>query len=317
MIRLFLALLLVPALAWAQAYPNRPVKVVVTYPPGGTPDIYGRVMAAELQKKWAQPVIVENRTGAAGTIGTEAVAKAPPDGYTLLFAADATVTLAPAVIAKLPYDPVRDLTPIVNVASGPFVLLAHPAFPASTVQEFVALAKKQPGKIPYASSGAGGQQHLAMETVRAMTGIDVLHIPYKGFGQGLTDVMAGQVPLIFGGITASISLIKSGKVKGIAVTSARRAKALPDVPTFAESGLPGFDIQAWYGFIGPPGLARDIVSKVNGDSLAIIERPDFQERLARDGIEPVGNSPEAFAAQIRADIERWAKIVKAAGIRPE
>ena len=148
MIRLFLALLLVPALAWAQAYPNRPVKVVVTYPPGGTPDIYGRVMAAELQKKWAQPVIVENRTGAAGTIGTEAVAKAPPDGYTLLFAADATVTLAPAVIAKLPYDPVRDLTPIVNVASGPFVLLAHPAFPASTVQEFVALAKKQPERFP-------------------------------------------------------------------------------------------------------------------------------------------------------------------------
>jgi tripartite-type tricarboxylate transporter receptor subunit TctC len=317
MIRLFLALILVPALAWAQAYPNRPVKVVVTYPPGGTPDIYGRVMAAELQKKWGQPVIVENRTGAAGTIGTEAVAKAPPDGYTLLFAADATITLAPAVIAKLPYDPVRDLTPIVNVASGPFVLLAHPAFPANTVQEFVALAKKQPGKIPYASSGAGGQQHLAMETVRAMTGIDVLHIPYKGFGQGLTDVMAGQVPLIFGGITASISLIKSGKVKGIAVTSARRAKALPDVPSFAESGLPGFDIQAWYGFLGPPGLAREIVSKVNTDSLAIIERPDFQERLTRDGIEPVGNSSEAFAAQIRTDIERWAKIVKAAGIKPE
>ena len=317
MIRLLIALALIPALAWAQAYPNRPVKVVVTYPPGGTPDIYGRVMAAELQKKWGHPVIVDNRTGAGGTIGTDAVAKAPPDGYTLLFAADATVTLAPAVIAKLPYDPVKDLKPIVNVAAGPFVLLASPSFPPNTVQEFIALARKQPGKIPYASSGAGGQQHLAMETVRAMTGIDVLHIPYKGFGQGLTDVMAGQVPLIFGGITASISLIKSGKVKGLAVTSARRAKALPEVPSFAESGLPGFDIQAWYGFIGPAGLPPDIVRKVNADSLAIIERPDFQQRLARDGIEAVGNSPEAFGDQIRADIERWAKIVKAAGIKPE
>jgi tripartite-type tricarboxylate transporter receptor subunit TctC len=311
------ALLLIPALALGQAYPNRPVKVVVTFPPGGTPDIYGRIMAVELSKKWAQPVVVENRTGAGGAIGTDAVAKSPPDGYTLLFAADATITLAPAVMAKLPYDPVKDLTPIVNVAAGPFVLLAHPSFPANTVQEFIALAKKQPGKIPYASSGTGTQQHLSMETVRAMTGIDVVHIPYKGFGQGIADVMAGQVPLIYGGITASISLIKGGKVKGLAVTSPRRAKALPDVPSFAEAGLAGFDIQAWYGFLGPAGLPAEVVRRVNADSLAIISGAEFQERLARDGIEPAGNSPEAFAAQIRADLERWAKVVKAAGVKPE
>jgi tripartite-type tricarboxylate transporter receptor subunit TctC len=310
-------LLFIPVLAFGQAYPSRPVKVIVTFPPGGTPDIYGRVMASELQKRWGQPVIVENRTGAGGTIGTDAVAKSAPDGYTLLFAADATITLAPAVVAKLPYDPAKDLTPIVNVASGPFVLLANPSFPANTVQEFIALAKKEPGKIPYVSSGAGTQQHLAMETVRAMTGIDVIHVPYKGFGQGLADVMAGQVPLIFGGITASISLIKSGKVKGLAVTSPTRAKALPDVPSFAESGLPGFDIQAWYGFIGPARLPAEIVRKVNADSLAIIGRPDFRERLVRDGIEPVGNSPEAFAAQISADLERWAKVVRAAGVKPQ
>jgi tripartite-type tricarboxylate transporter receptor subunit TctC len=311
------ALLLIPALALGQAYPNRPVKVVVTFPPGGTPDIYGRIMAVELSKKWAQPVVVENRTGAGGAIGTDAVAKSPPDGYTLLFAADATITLAPAVMAKLPYDPVKDLTPIVNVAAGPFVLLAHPSFPANTVQEFIALAKKQPGKIPYASSGTGTQQHLSMETVRAMTGIDVVHIPSKGFGQGIADVMAGQVPLIYGGITASISLIKGGKVKGLAVTSPRRAKALPDVPSFAEAGLAGFDIQAWYGFLGPAGLPAEVVRRVNADSLAIISGAEFQERLARDGIEPAGNSPEAFAAQIRADLERWAKVVKAAGVKPE
>jgi tripartite-type tricarboxylate transporter receptor subunit TctC len=310
------ALFLVPALAFGQAYPNRPVKVVVTFPPGGTPDIYGRVMAAELQKRWGEPVIVENRTGAGGTIGTDAVAKSAADGYTLLFAADATITLAPAVVAKLPYDPVKDLAPIVNVASGPFVLLANPSFPPNTVQEFIALAKQQPGKIPYVSSGVGTQQHLAMETVRAMTGIDLIHVPYKGFGQGLADVMAGQVPLIFGGITASISLVKSGKVKALAVTSPQRAKALPEVPSFAES-LPGFDIQAWYGLIGPAGLPSAIVRKINADCLAIIRRVDFQERLVRDGIEPVGNSPEAFAAQIRADIERWAKVVRAAGVKPE
>jgi tripartite-type tricarboxylate transporter receptor subunit TctC len=316
--RRWLALLLVlPLLAWAQSFPSRPVRVIVTFPPGGTPDIYGRIMSAELQKVWGQPVIVENRTGAAGTIGADFVAKAPPDGYTLLFGADAPLTLATWLFTKLPYDPVKDFAPIVNVTTGPFVLLAHPSFKPNTVQELVALARAQPGKIPYASSGTGTQQHLSMETVRVMTGIELLHVPYKGFGQGMADVLANQVPLIFGGITASIGLIRSGKLKGIAVTSPQRAKALPEIPSFAESGLPGFDIQAWYGFLGPAGLPGELVSKIHADCLAIITRSDFQERLAKDGIEPVGNSPQAFAAQIKADIERWRPIVKAAGVKPE
>ena len=314
--RILLIVLLAPLFALAQSYPNRPVRVVVTFPPGGTPDIYGRVMAAELQKMWGQPVVVENRTGAGGTIGTDSVAKAAPDGYTLLFAADATVTLAPAVIAKMPYDPVRDLTPIVNVTAGPFVLMANPAFPANTLAEFIALAKKEPGRIPYASSGAGGQQHLAMESVRTMAGIDVVHVPYKGFGQGVTDVLANQVPLIFGGITASISYTSSGKLKALGVTSPKRARALPNVPAIAET-LPGFDITAWYGFLGPAKLPAEIVRRINADSRAIIARPDFQERLVKDGIEPVGNTPEQFAEEIKADIARWAKIVKAAGVKPE
>ena len=315
--KLLLLLALLPALAWAQAFPSKPVRVIVTFPPGGTPDIYGRIMAAELSKLWKQPVVVENRTGAAGTIGTEFVAKSPADGYTVLFAADATLTLAPWLYSKLPYDPVKDFTPIINVTTGPFVLLAHPSFKPNDVREFIALAKTQPGKIPYASSGAGTQQHLSMETVRAMAGIDVLHVPYKGFGQGLADVLANQVPLIFGGITASISLIKSGKLKGLGVTSAQRAKALPEVPSFAESGLPGFDIQAWYGFVGPAGLPQEVVRRIHADAVAIIQRPDFQERLSKDGIEPVANTPEAFAAQIRTDVARWGPIVKAAGIKPE
>jgi len=312
----FVMALAIPLCSWSQGYPNRAVRVIVTFPPGGTPDIYGRIMAAELQKAWGQPVVVENRTGAGGTIGTDAVAKAAPDGYTLLFAADATVTLAPSVIAKMPYDPVRDLTPIVNVTSGAFVMMAHPSFPANNVAELIALAKKQPGRIPYASSGAGGQQHLAMESVRSMGGIDLVHVPYKGFGQGVTDVLANQVPLIFGGVNASIGYVGGGKQKALGVTSAKRVKALPQVPAIAET-LPGFDINAWYGFLGPANLPRDIVLKINADSRAIIARPDFQERLARDGIEPEGGTPEAFAAQIKADLARWAQVVKAAGIKAE
>jgi len=196
----------------AQSFPNKPVKIIVTFPPGGTPDIYGRIVAQELSTLWKQSVIVENKTGASGTIGTDFVAKATPDGYTLLFAADASITIAPNLLTA-PYNPVKDLTPIINVAAGPFVMLANPSFPANNVKELIALAKQQPGKITYASSGAGGQQHLSMETVKSMADVNITHIPYKGFGQGVNDVMAGHVPLIFGGITASIQLTKGGRLK--------------------------------------------------------------------------------------------------------
>jgi len=316
--RILLALALLAAAVsatWAQSYPARPVRVIVTFPPGGTPDIYGRIMSAELQKIWNQSVVVENRTGAGGTIGTDFAAKAAPDGYTLLFAADATITIAPHLYSKLPYDPVRDLAPIVNVTAGPFVLMANPAFPANNVKELIALVRAQPGRIGYASSGAGGQQHLAMESIRTMAGsMDMIHVPYKGFGQGIADVLANQVPLIFGGITASIQLTRSGKLKALGVTGPKRAKALPEVPAIAET-LPGFDITAWYGFLAPAGTPREIVKKIHDDAVTIIRRPDFLERLDRDGIEPVGNTPEEFAAQIRADLARWSKVVKAAGAK--
>jgi len=303
-----------PAL-WAQSYPSKPVRVIVTFPPGGTPDIYGRVMSAELSRLWNQSVVVENRTGAGGTIGTDFVAKAAPDGYTLLFAADASITIAPHLYSKLPYDPVRDLAPVVNVATGPFVLMANPAFAPNNVKELIALVQTQPGKVSYASSGAGGQQHLAMEYIRTMAGsMDMIHVPYKGFGQGIADVLANQVPLIFGGITASIQLTRSGKLKALGVTSLRRAKALPDVPAVAET-LPGFDIQAWYGFLAPAGTPREIVKKIHDDSVAIVRRADFLERLDKDGIEPVANTPGQFAAQIKADIAKMGKIVQAAGAK--
>src|SRR2546421_3478956 len=309
-----LAAVWLPA-AWCQSFPSRPVRVIVTFPPGGTPDIYGRVMSAELQKIWNQSVVVENRTGAGGTIGTDYVAKAAPDGYTLLFAADASITIAPHLYSKLPYDPMRDLAPIVNVAAGPFVLMADPPFAPNSVEELIALVQMQPGKGSDAAPGAGGRQHLAMEYIRTMAGsMDMIHVPYKGFGQGIADGLANQVPLIFGGITASIQLTRSGKLKALAVTGPRRAKALPAVPAIAET-LPGFDITAWYGFLAPAGTPAEIVKKIHDDSVAVIKRPDFLERLDRDGIEPVGNTPEEFAAQIRTDLAHWAKIVKAAGAK--
>ncbi len=296
------------------AYPNKPVKVIVTFPPGGTPDIYGRVLAQELSTLWKQSVIVENKTGASGTIGTDFVAKAVPDGYTLLFAADASVTMAPNLYANVPYNPTKDLTPIINAASGPFVLLANPAFAATDIKSLIALAKQQPGKISYASSGPGGQQHLSMEMVKSMAGVDITHIPYKGFGQGVTDVMAGQVPLIFGGITASIQISKGGKLKPIAVTSAKRSKALPDVPAIAET-LSGFRVEAWYGFLGPAGMSKDLVKKIHDDVATIINRPDFQARLTADALDPVANTPEEFAAQISADLASWGKVIKSVNLK--
>ena len=309
-----LALALTPSVGFSQAYPNKPVKVIVTFPPGGTPDIYGRVLSQELSNLWKQAVVVENKAGASGTIGTDFVAKAMPDGYTLLFAADASITIAPLLYSKNPYDPVRDLAPIVNAASGPFVIMAHPSFPANNIKELLALAKAQPGKLSYASSGAGGQQHLTMETIKSMGGIDMLHIPYKGFGQGVTDVLANQVPLIVGGITASIGLTQSGKLKALGITGTKRSNFFPNVGTVAET-LPGFEITAWYGFMAPAGTPRDVISKINEDVVSIIKRPDFQARLARDAIDPVGNTPEQFAAQIKTDLAMWTKIVKAAGAK--
>jgi tripartite-type tricarboxylate transporter receptor subunit TctC len=300
----------------AQAWPAKPVRVIVTFPPGGTPDIYGRIMAAELSRVWNQNIVVENRVGASGTIGTDYAAKSAPDGYTLLFAADAPITMSPHLYLKLPYDPLRDLVPVVNIAQGAFTLLAHPSFPANNLKEMIALVKSQPGKVSYASSGNGSQQHLSMELVRTLAGLEMIHIPYKGFGQGVVDVLSGQVPMLFGGVTASISYIRSGKLKGLGVTGPKRVAALPELAPFAET-FPGFDIQAWYGFMAPAGTPRDIVRKLNEDSAAIVRRPDFQERLAKDGIESAVTSPEEYGARIKRDIETWGKIIRSAGLKPE
>ena len=301
----------------AHAQVEKPVHVIVPFAAGGPTDVVARVLAPRLSEALKRPVVVENKVGATGAIGASLVARAAPDGDTLLLGTSSIMAASPNLTPNLPYDPVRDFAPIVNVTAGPFVLMANPAFPPNNVKELIALVRAQPGKISYASSGAGGQQHLAMESIRTMAGnMDMIHVPYKGFGQGLADVLANQVPLIFGGITASIQLTRSGKLKALGVTGPRRAKALPDVPAIAET-LPGFDITAWYGFLAPAGTPREIVKKIHDDSVAIVHRADFLERLDRDGIEPVGNTPEEFAAEIKRDIGRWEKIVKAAGVKPE
>ena len=303
-----------PGTAWSQVYPNKPVKVIVTFPPGGTPDIYGRILSQELSNLWKQSVVVENKTGASGMIGTDFVAKSVPDGYTLLFAADASITIAPNLFSNIPYNVTKDFSPIINVASGPFVLMATPNFPANDLKTVIAMAKQRPGEITYASSGAGGQQHLSMETVKHMADVKITHVPYKGFGQGVNDVMAGHVPLIFGGITASIQLSKSGKLKALAVTSAKRSKAMPQVPAIAET-LPGFRIEAWYGFMGPAGMSKELVKKIHDDVASIIKRPDFQARISADAMEPVANSSEDFAMRINEDLNEWAKLIKSAQIK--
>ncbi len=302
----------------AQSYPVKPVRVIVQYTPGGTPDTYGRVMAAELSKVWNQSVVVENRTGGSGNIGTDFVAKAPADGYTLLFAADAPMAISPALFgAKLPYDPIKDFAPIITAVQGGFTLLVHPSVSANNLKELISLVQSQPGKWNYASSGSGGSQHLAMEIIRSTAGrMDMVHIPYKGFGQGLVDVLSGQVAMLFAGPQAAPGLVQGGKLKPIGITSPSRSRVIPDVPTIAET-LPGFRVLAWFAFFAPAATPNDIVRKINADAQAIIKRPDFQARAQKDNLDPVGGTPEDLAAQLRTDIAMWDKVVKPLNLKVE
>ena len=313
-----LSLACASSVVWPQAYPSKPVRVIVQYPPGGTPDIYGRIMANELSKVWNQPVVVENRAGASGTIGTDYVAKAAPDGYTLLFAGNGPIVVVPNLVSKMPYDPVRDLAPISNVIAGGFVLFVNPAVPANSMSELIVWIRLHPGKLSFASSGTGSPQHLSMEWIRTMAGgLDMIHVPYKGFGQALADVLAGQVHMIFSGATAAIQLVKDpGKLKVMGITAKARIKALPQVPPIADA-LPGYEILTWYGFMAPASTPRPLIDKIHADLLAIVKRPDFRERIVADGVEPIANTPEEFAAEIKADLGVWGRIVKASGTRLE
>lgn len=305
-----------PVAVLAQTYPTKPVTLIVPFPPGGTTDALARVVAQKLSEKWGQPLIVDNRAGAGATIGANMVAKAPADGYTLLMGA-VHHTIAPSVFKKVPYDFQKDFAPVTVVAVVPNVLVVNPSVPAKSVKELIAYAKANPGKLTYGSNGNGTAQHLIGTQLNLMAGVDIGHIPYKGSGPLVTDLLAGQVSMSFDTLTPVLPHIKSGKLIPLAVTTAKRSPALPNVPTLAEAALPGFDIASWFGVLAPAATPRDIVSRLNADIINVLNQPDVKARFADLGAEAVGNTPEQMAAQVKQETEKFAKLVKEANVQLE
>jgi len=302
--------------AAAETYPTKPVRFIVGPGPGSGTDVVARAIALRLTERFGQSVIVDNRTGAGGTIAISIAAKAPPDGYTLLFVSGSLV-IHPAIYKKLPYDPVRDLAPITLVGIVPQVLIVNPAVPAQTMREFIALAKVKPGGIAYGSGGVGSTGHLAGELLQSSAGIRLVHVPYKGAGPAAVDVIAGQIQALFTSAVNALQHARTGRVRMVGVTTLKRAAAIPDVPTFAESGVPGYELMTWYGVLAPAGAPRPVIDHINQALAAVIKLPDVRERLVADGVEPAAGTPEQFAALIRTELPRIARIVRSAGIQPE
>lgn len=297
------------------AYPSKPLRLVVPYAPGGGGDLVTRMIGAKLTEAWGQPVVNDNRPGGGTTIGTDLVAKASPDGYTILFATTA-LAVNESLYETRPYDLMRELSPVTLLIRSPNVLLVHPSVQSSSLSEFIALAKAKPGQLNYGSSGNGGTGHLAMEMLKAMVNIDLVHVPYKGGGPALLALRRGEVTALFNNIIAVASEIKAGRLRALGVTSTKRSPAAPDVPTIAEAGVPGFEATPWFGFFVPSGTPRGIITKLNSEIVRILKMPDILQRFASQGAEPVGNSPEEFAEVIRSDILKWRKVIKAARIAP-
>ena len=295
------------------AYPTKPVRLVVPFPPGGTTDILARAVAQKLSETWGQQVIVDNRPGAGGNIGSELVAKSAPDGYTLLMGTVGTHAINPSLYAKMPYDHVKDFTPVILVAGVPNVLVVNPSLPVNSVSELIAYGKANPNKLNFASSGNGTSIHLSGELFRTMTGVQMTHVPYKGSSPALTDLIAGQVQLMFDNLPSSLQFIRAGKLRALAVTSLERSSALPDVPTLAESGLPGFEASSWFGVLAPAGTPNDIIAKLNTAIAGWLATADAKEKLAAQGAIAAGGAPDAFVRHIAAETSKWAKVVKASG----
>lgn len=301
--------------AWAQAYPTKSIRLVVPFPAAGTTDILAREVAQRLSVSFGQSVIVDNRPGAAGNIGSDIVAKSAPDGYTLLMGTVGTHAINPSLYTKMPYNHVKDFVPIVLVAGVPNVLEVTPSLPVNSVADLIKLAKEKPGQLNFASSGSGTSIHLSGELFKTMTGVDIVHVPYKGSSPAVTDLMGGQVQLMFDNLPSSLAQIKAGKLRAIAVTSAQRAPALPNVPTIAESGLPGFEASSWFGLLAPAGTPPAVVARINADVNQWLQTAEAKEKLLAQGAVPAGGTPEQFAAHIRAETEKWAKVVKVSGAK--
>ncbi len=302
------------ALAAAPDYPNKPVRVVVVYPPGGGIDILARAIGQQLSEVWGPPLIVDNRPGAGTTLGAAIAAKAAPDGYTLLMT-DVSFAITPTLYAQLPYDPVKDLAPVSLLNLVTDILVVHPSLPAASIRELIAHAKANPGKILYASAGNGTLNHLAPEMLKAMAGIDMVHVPYKGAVAALTDLISGREQLYIGAMVSTVPHVKSGRLRALAITGKKRSSVLPDLPTMAESGFPDYDVSAWYGLLAPAGTPRAIVDKVNREVRKALQAPDIQQRLAADGSEAVGSTADEFRAFIKTEMTKWGKAVKSAGAK--
>ena len=313
---LFALFIAMPLLAMAQAYPTRPIKMLVPFPAGGAVDFFARVVAPKLGEALGQPVQVENRSGAGGNIAAEAVAKSPADGYTVLMGSE-IVAINISLYKQLGYDPVRDLAPVTLVGTVPNILIANLAVPATTLKELIALAKKPGTKLSYASTGHGTSSQLSSELFKSMAGVDILHVPYKGGAPAIADVIGGQVNIMFLNMPTGIGQVRAGKVRILGVTSAKRVPQLPDVPTIDEAGVKGFETSAWSGVYVPMGTPRDIITRLNTEIVKILKMPSVREQLSGQGAEPVGDSPEEFAQFTRSEIAKWAQVVKASGAKVE
>ena len=304
------------ASAGAQTYPSKPIRMIVPFAPGGGTDILARIIGQQLADAWGQAVNVENRAGASGNVGTELVARSVPDGHTLVMAIN-THAVNASLYSKLPFDPVKDFAPVILTATTANILVVHPSVPANSVQALIALAKAQPGRLNYASGGSGTTSHLAAELFKTMAGVDMVHVPYKGGGAAYTDLLAGQVQLYFVGIPGTVQYLKAGRLRALGVTTPRRSPAAPEVPTIAESGLPGFSATTWWGILAPAGTPPPIIARIDSEVARILKAPEVRARLDAQGFEPVASTPESFGAFMRSEIELWAKAVKASGARAE
>ena len=314
--KIFAVLLCASAsLAFAQDYPSKPVRMVVPFPPGGTTDILARAVGQKLSESWGQQVVIDNRPGAGGNIGTDIVAKSPADGYTLLMGTVGTHAINASLYGKLPFDPVKDFAPVTLVASVPNVLVVNSTVDSKSVKELIALAKSKPGQLAFASSGNGTSIHLAGELFKSMTGTAMLHIPYKGSAPAIAELLGGQTNMMFDNLPSAMPHIKSGRLRALAVTSVRRSPALPDIPTIAETGISGYEASSWFGVLAPAGTPKDIVAKIQGDIARALNAPEIKERLSGQGAEPVGNTPEQFAEHIKAESAKWARVVKDSGAK--
>ena len=312
---MFLSGFLPPAVT--QNYPTKSIRLIIPYAPGGPNDIFGRMMAQKLAEAFGQQVVADNRGGASGVIGTELVARAAPDGYTLLLGGAALFSMNPVLLAKLPYEPLRDFAPVSLIASTPFILVTHPLLPVKNVQDLIALAKSRPGQLNFGSAGAGGPPRLAAELLKIMAGIDMVHVPYTGGAPALTATIAGEVHLFFPSIAPALPLVKDGKLKGLAVTSATRSAVVPEYPTIAESGLPGYAIGNWFAVAVPAATPKPIVARLNAELVKALNLGDVRKRFIDLGADPIGSTPDELAAYIRSELAKWGKVIKAAGIKPE